>query len=117
LFSLIIAGLISNPILRMLRFDLSVLYLSLNASLKAADIGPALDTVQIKGRIFYLLTVSYGRLPEGDDDVTVPLLSAIKGRRDEENLTGLPNPCSLSIGGDDPSYAYQILLKALHVFV
>jgi hypothetical protein len=58
---------------------------------------------------FYLLAVSYGRLQKGNDDVTVPLLSASKGRRDEENLTGLPNPCSLSIGGHDPSYAYQIL--------
>jgi hypothetical protein len=70
---------------------------------------PLWTVYKLKVGFFYLLTVSYGRLREGDDDVTVPLLSATKGGRDEENLTGLPNPCSLSIGGDDPSYAYQIL--------
>ena len=65
-------------------------------------------------RIFYLLAVPYGRLQDDDDDVTVPLLSASKGRQNEENLTGLPNPCSLSIGGGrhTPSYAYQITLTA-----
>jgi hypothetical protein len=61
-------------------------------------------------RIFYLLAVTYGRLQDDDDDVTVPLLSASKGRQNEENLTGLPNPCGLSIGGHTPPYALQITL-------
>jgi hypothetical protein len=67
--------------------------------------------VQLTGRVFYLLAVSYGRLQEDDDEVTVPLLSASKSRLDEENLTGLLNLCNLSIGGSDPSYAYQILIS------
>ncbi|HEX6283199.1 MAG TPA: hypothetical protein VFZ67_13320 [Nitrososphaera sp.] len=51
-----------------------------------------MPTAKITGRIFYLLAVSYVRLQDDDDDVTVPLLSASKGRQNEENITGLPNP-------------------------
>ncbi len=79
---------------------------ALCASLSVSEVRLTLDNVQNTGMNFYLLAVSYSRLKEGDDDVTVPLLSASEGRRDEENLTGLPNPCRLSIGGHNPSYAY-----------
>jgi hypothetical protein len=89
----------------MLKLDSTALCLSLKCRLTRTGFRQRTN----HRRIFYLLAVSYGRLQKGDDDVTVPLLSASKGRRDEENLTGLPNPCSLSIGGHDPSYAYQIL--------
>lgn len=60
-----------------------------------------MNTVRITGRIFYLLAVTYVRLQDDDDDVTVPLLSASNGRQNEENLTGLPNLCSLSMEEDD----------------
>ena len=66
--------------------------------LGAADLRKVFDSVYgSQVGFFYLLAVSYGRLQEDDDEVTVPLLSASKSRSDEENLTGLLNLCSLSI--------------------
>lgn len=85
--------------------------------LGAADLRKVLDSVRFTGRVFYLLALSHGRLQEDDDEVTVPLLSASKSRLDEENLTGLLNLCSLSIGGNDPSYAYQILISNCFEFL
>jgi hypothetical protein len=48
--------------------------------LNAFDVSAPLDNVQISGSVFYLLYVLYDRLLKDDDDVTVPLLSACKGR-------------------------------------
>ena len=58
-----------------------------------------LSTFELSGRVFYLFVVSYGRLQDDNDDVTVPLLSASIGRQNEEKQPDCRIPAALSIGG------------------